>query len=284
MNTSVVDLAQTMIGWEFPLLNWSFESDEARSLMRLTVIRQFLRAFLTAPPADRAQARRLLRERAPGTFWYLWQYNAPIADQDHPQTLAEYRADAISYKQRFYLDWLRLTLLQHAIGYGMIDYRDDILAAKAFADEAFAKGVNYPALAAEIAALNAADTGLPEPLAPTPQQAAEIERLTAAIEADFTEAPPIADLYLQRALAYLQINEFRLALDDLQYALYIDSSNGEIYFQLGELYARLGNINSAFSTYTNFLTKYPAHPRADQMRRHLDEWRPLRSDTVDPYR
>ena len=281
MSDNLVDLAETMIGWDFDS-RWAFERDEPRSLERLAVIRRFLRAYISASPSQRGQGRKLLRERAAGSFWYLWQYCLPLAEQDQPTNWAAYRAAAASFKERFYLDWLRLSLLQHGIGYGMIDYLDDILASKSYADEALAKGVNYYAIAKQIADLNAADAELPEPLPPSPEVAAEIAALTATIDADFTEAPPMAEVYLKRALAYLQINQFKLALDDLTYATQIDKTNGEIQFQLGELYARLGNINSAFNTYTDFLVKYPDHPRADQMHRHLDEWRPLRSD--DPYR
>ena len=83
-----------------------------------------------------------------------------------------------------------------------------------------------------------------------------ISDLTTAIAADNS----MVDAYILRGEAYMQIGDYRNAMNDFNDAAVIDAANSVVYYDRALLNARLEDFESAMNDINNALATYAAKP------------------------
>ncbi len=221
------------------------------------MIRHFIDLFRAASPQERTEARKIIRQNGRRPIWQALEQWTP-EEQD-------------------YAEQLRLRLACLAITYGMTDYRDDILEMNRLAKQVTEHGLDWSTFQAEYSKLAADYTpGLIDVPAMPEISEEDAAKQIQELSTKFAEHPDSAELLYQRGLVYMKSHDFDRAVQDLSAALRVDHNNAEYLYQRGTAYAGKGDVKNAFNDYVEVVSHHPNHPRADEMRSKIKEWRSLR--------
>ncbi|WP_169304706.1 tetratricopeptide repeat protein [Chloroherpeton thalassium] len=73
--------------------------------------------------------------------------------------------------------------------------------------------------------------------------------------------PNSYEAYLQRAKIYSALQLFRMAIDDYNHALNLETTRPELLLERGDCYQKLGKAKAALEDYTNYVKTHQKDPR-----------------------